>query len=81
MKSEIVWSSSELKIIRTLKRPYAIQQFLDTVGYSAESRYRTPQAVLQDRKAHCFDGAVFAAAMLKRLGFRPPYRGYAGGQG
>lgn len=71
MKSEIVWSSSELKIIRTLKRPYAIQQFLDTVGYSAESRYRTPRAVLQDRKAHCFDGAVFAAAMLKRIGFRP----------
>ncbi len=71
MKSDFVWTSSELTIIRTLKTPYSIQQFLDTVGYSSESRYRTPRAVLQDRKAHCFDGAVFAAAMLRRLGFRP----------
>jgi len=27
--------------------------------------------VLRDRKAHCFDGAVFAAAMLRRIGHDP----------
>ena len=60
-----------MSTIRTLTTPYKIEQFLDGVGYSAESRYRSPRSVLHDRKAHCFDGAVFAAAMLKRLGFRP----------
>jgi hypothetical protein len=71
MKTKLSWTPAELKILRTLTTPYKIQLFLDSVGYSAESRYRTPRSVLEDRKAHCFDGAVFAAAMLGRLGFRP----------
>lgn len=71
MNNESTWSSEERKIFRSLSSPYKIQQFLDTVGYSAESRYRCPREVLKDRKAHCFDGAVFAAAMLSRLGHRP----------
>lgn len=71
MKTKLSWSPAELKILRTLNTPYKIQLFLDSVSYSAESRYRTPRDVLKDRKAHCFDGAVFAAAMLGRLGYRP----------
>ena len=27
--------------------------------------------MVRDRQAHCFDGAVFAAAMLRRLGHKP----------
>lgn len=27
--------------------------------------------MLRDRKAHCYDGALFAAAALEQLGFRP----------
>ena len=65
------WNSSELRVIRSLTTPMAIQKFLDTVGYSADSCYRSPRSVLRDRKAHCFDGAVFAAVMLQRIGFRP----------
>lgn len=65
------WEPKEKAVIRTLTSPYAIQQFLDAIPYSAESRYRSPRAVLRDRKAHCFDGAVFAAAMLRRLGHDP----------
>jgi hypothetical protein len=66
-----IWTKRELKILRTFTSPHAIQQFLDGIEYSAESRYRCPRSVLRDRKAHCFDGAVFAAAMLKRLGYPP----------
>jgi hypothetical protein len=51
--------------------PAAVQEFLDGVAYSAEPVYRCPASVLRDRKAHCFDGAVFAAAALRRLGERP----------
>jgi len=27
--------------------------------------------VLEDRQAHCLDGGLFAAAALRRLGFKP----------
>lgn len=66
-----MWSAKEQEFLRTLTTPYNIQQFLDGIAYSTESRYRSPRTVLQDRKAHCFDGAVFAAAMLERIGFPP----------
>lgn len=65
------WTDSESKILRSFASPFKIQQYLDSIEYSAESRYRSPRTVLRDRKAHCFDGAVFAAAMLKRLGYPP----------
>jgi hypothetical protein len=48
-----------------------IQRFLDTLEYSAEPVYRCPLRVARDRTAHCVDGALFAAAALRRLGHRP----------
>lgn len=66
-----LWTPAELRTVRRLTTPYRIQEFLDHAGYSTESRYRCPREVLKDRKAHCFDGAVFAAAMLGRLGYTP----------
>lgn len=71
MKPTSTWTADELKILRSFTTPIKIQQFLDRVAYSAESRYRSPRSVLRDRKAHCFDGAVFAAVMLHRLGYQP----------
>ena len=55
----------------SLSTPAAIQAYLDDTPYSAEDCYRSPLSVVRDRKAHCFDGAVFAAAMLRRLGHPP----------
>jgi hypothetical protein len=54
-----------------LDTPIAIQTFLDTLEYSAEAFYRCPLRVLRDRKAHCFDGAMLAAALLWRIGYAP----------
>ena len=71
MDSQTTWTSWKLKAIRSLTTPYKIQQFLDKTVYSSESRYRSPRSVLRDNTAHCFDGAVFAAAMLRRLGYKP----------
>jgi hypothetical protein len=48
-----------------------IQGFLDGIPYSADPIYRSPRSVLRDRKAHCFDGALFAAAALRSLGHPP----------
>jgi hypothetical protein len=44
---------------------------LDRLEYSADPFYRCPSSAVRDRKAHCFDGAVLAAAALRRLGHRP----------
>ena len=65
------WSKPELRILSRLTSPARIQSFLDTLEYSSESRYRSPRSVLKDRTAHCFDGAVFAAMALRRLGYPP----------
>ena len=65
------WTAQERRILASLRTPRKIQDFLDSVAYSTEERYRSPRSVMQDRKAHCFDGAVFAAAALQRLGYPP----------
>lgn len=54
-----------------LDSPFKIQKFLDTLSYSTENRYRSPVSVWRDRSAHCYDGAIFGAAALRMLGFRP----------
>jgi hypothetical protein len=61
----------ERKTISGLTTPAKIQAFLDDIPYSGEERYRCPLTVLRDSKGHCFDGALFGAAMLRRLGHPP----------
>jgi hypothetical protein len=65
------WTPAERECYAGLSSPHAIQQFLDRLTYSADSFYRCPRRVLAERQAHCFDGALFAAAALRRLGFPP----------
>jgi len=64
-------TKTQAKQLKALDTPMAIQQFLDDTPYSTELVYRSPLTVLRDRKAHCFDGACFAAMALMRLGQRP----------
>lgn len=61
----------ERKVMARLSSPIKIQAFLDELPYSGEKIYRCPLRVLRDRTAHCFDGALFAAAALRRLGHPP----------
>ncbi len=64
-------NKTEYHFLRTLTHPERIQAFLDEIPYSTEPVYRCPLRVLRERIAHCFDGALFAAAMLRRLGYPP----------
>jgi len=64
-------NKKELGLVSNLTSPVKIQTFLDGIPYSAEDVYRSPLRVLRDRKAHCFDGAMFAVAALRRLGYPP----------
>ena len=61
----------ERRLLTHLTSPAKIQAFLDELAYNHEDAYRCPFRVLRDRKAHCYDGAVFAAALLGRLGHPP----------
>jgi hypothetical protein len=64
-------SRSQSRLLAGLTTPARIQAFLDTIEYSEEERYRCPLTLLRDNKGHCFDGALFAAAMLRRIGHPP----------
>lgn len=65
------WTSAERTLLARLRTPGDIQRLLETTAYSSEPIYRSPRSVLRDRKAHCFDGALLAAAALERLGHTP----------
>ncbi|HEY6877255.1 MAG TPA: hypothetical protein VI299_04510 [Polyangiales bacterium] len=61
----------ERAIVTALTSPTKIQAYLDQTPYSTDPIYRAPLTVLRQRRAHCFDGAMFAAMALLRLGHPP----------
>jgi hypothetical protein len=60
-----------LAVLAPLDSPGRIQAFLDATPYNTTDRYHSPLAVARERRAHCFDGACFAAAALWRIGHPP----------
>jgi len=65
------WSAQERALLDGLDSPERVQRFLDEVPYSTEPVYRCPRSVMRDHRAHCFDGAVFAAAAFRHHGLPP----------
>jgi len=61
----------EHRILSGLTSTNRIQAFLDNLTYSPETGYRCPLRVIREKVAHCFDGALFGAAALRRLGHQP----------
>lgn len=68
---EVEWTEKEERLLEHLATPFKIQEFLDRIPYDDKSGTRSPRWILRERKAHCFEGALFAAAALRRLGQRP----------
>ena len=64
-------NDEEKELVVGLDSPQKIQAFLDSISYSSDPIYRCPLRVLRDRVAHCFDGALFAAAILYQIGYPP----------
>ena len=58
-------------VLRSLKSPAAVQEYLDSIPYKAVELDRSPLQVMTDGQAHCLDGGIFAALALWRIGFRP----------
>jgi hypothetical protein len=66
-----MFTSSELRKFRSFKTPVGIQRFLDELPYHLAPTAWSPRVVLREGTAHCLEGAIFAAAALRMLGFPP----------
>ncbi|HEY4516461.1 MAG TPA: hypothetical protein VJG64_00795 [Candidatus Paceibacterota bacterium] len=64
----------ERRAFQKLSTPQKIQDFLDDLPINFEllgETYMSPRRVLRERTAHCFEGALFAAAALAYHGKKP----------
>jgi len=62
-----VLSPTERRVVARLNTPKKIQDFLDAIPINFEpdgDTHMSPRRVLRERKAHCTEGALFAAACL-----------------
>ena len=64
-------SPENLRTLRALKTPAKIQKFLDTLTYQYADTAWSPAHALRERKGHCLEGAMLAAAAL-RVNGQPP---------
>lgn len=64
-------SAKDARTLRALKTPARIQKFLDALPYQYADTALSPQRALRERKGHCLEGALLAAAAL-RLNGHPP---------
>ncbi|GAP13965.1 hypothetical protein LARV_01724 [Longilinea arvoryzae] len=71
MNLETQLTAGERDQLQSLNTPYRLQLYLDRLPYVAEERNRSPLAVLRDGQCHCYDGALLAAAVLRRMGQAP----------
>ncbi len=60
-----------LRALRALKTPMHIQKFIDALEYQYADTAWSPQRVLRERKGHCLEGALVAAAALRLKGHPP----------
>lgn len=71
MKTKTSWTQSEKALLKRLNTPGKIQEFIDGLRYRAQDVYCSPRKVMKERRAHCFDGALFAATALRFNGYPP----------
>ena len=61
----------EWRALRALRTPVGIQRALEAMPYHVAASAWSPRRVLREGTAHCLEGAIFAAAALRVLGFAP----------
>src|ERR1700761_9511971 len=71
MAKDFGFTAAELRKLRGLKNPDGIQRFLDALPYHLADTAWSPRRVLREGTAHCLEGAIFAAAALRVLGYPP----------
>ncbi len=74
MKNIFSLSKRDFKTLKSLNTPIKIQDFLDAIPTNYEKKGETnmsPARALRENKAHCFEGALIAAAALWINGEEP----------
>ncbi len=69
-----IYTASEKKLFKKLNSPAKIQDYLNTLSFNFEEEGDTcfsPRMVIKVGKAHCMEGALFAAAVLEFHGEKP----------
>ncbi|HLF33317.1 MAG TPA: hypothetical protein VI583_03710 [Cyclobacteriaceae bacterium] len=66
-----LWSAAESEFLKKIDSPHKIQLFLDDIEYNSVIECQSPRWVIRKKRAHCFEGALFAAACLKFHGGKP----------
>jgi hypothetical protein len=64
-------SPQNLRTLRSLNTPVKIQKFVDAIDYQYANTAMSPQRVLRERKGHCLEGALLAAAAFRVNGYPP----------
>jgi hypothetical protein len=65
------WTKDEIRFLKAVSDPDKIQNFLDSIDYNPNYECRSPRWVIRKKSAHCFEGALLAAAALQFIGYRP----------
>jgi len=61
----------EWMFLKQFKKPIDIQTFLNDLKYNSEYVTKSPRKVFEEKTANCFEGALFAAAVLRTMGHKP----------
>jgi hypothetical protein len=69
--SEIKWTEEDREFLKTFTNTWSIQVFLDSIDYNPVYECRSPRWVIKKKSAHCFEGALFAAAAFDFIGLKP----------
>jgi len=69
--SRFGFTPREWRALRALASPVGIQKALEAMPYHVATTAWSPRRVLREGTAHCLEGAIFAAAALRTLGFPP----------
>ena len=59
------------RLLRELDTPETIQEHINNLRYNSAETCNSPLNVLKTGRAHCFEGALFAAACLQANGEKP----------
>lgn len=71
IKGFSLFTEEQLALLKKLDAPIKIQDFLETLEANFGNTNLSPKKVLEKRRAHCFEGALLAAAILRFHGEKP----------
>jgi len=66
-------TTQEFRIMKRLSTPIKIQDYLDGIpmNFDDSGKYLSPRRVIREKRAHCLEGALFAATALWVHGEKP----------